>query len=72
MTPGGGSPRLSAVSGATGRTGTTLSAAASNRIVSTDKKVLKADGLLLALNAQPVSPSDDVDVEKEYELVALG
>ena len=43
---------------------------APDRIVSTDKKALKAGGLLLALNGQPVSPSDEVDVEREYELVA--
>ena len=42
------------------------------RILSTDKKALKAGGLQLVLAGQPVSPADDVDVEREYELVALG
>ena len=41
------------------------------RILSTDKKALKAGGLLLALAGQPVAPADDIDVEKEYELVAV-
>lgn len=41
------------------------------RIVSTDKKALKAGGLLLALAGTPVQPADEVDAEKEYELVAL-
>lgn len=41
------------------------------RIVSTDKKALKAGGLLLALAGTPVQPADEIDVEKEYELVAL-
>ena len=41
------------------------------RIVSTDKKALKAGGLLLALAGAPVQPADEVDAEKEYELVAL-
>ena len=41
------------------------------RIVSTDKKALKAGGLLLALNGVAVKPEDEVDVEKEYELVAI-
>ncbi len=41
------------------------------RIVSTDKKALKAGGLYLALNGAPVQPADEVDAEKEYELVAI-
>ena len=41
------------------------------RIVSTDKKALKAGGLLLALNGVAVKPTDDVDAEKEYVLVAI-
>ena len=44
---------------------------ATSRIVSTDKKALKAGGLLLALAGTPVQPADEVDAEKEYELVAL-
>ena len=36
-----------------------------------DKKALKAGGLLLALAGTPVQPADEVDAEKEYELVAL-
>ena len=46
--------------------------AAQPRIVSTDKKALKAGGLLLALAGVAVSPSDEVDAGKEYELVAIG
>ena len=42
------------------------------RIVSTDKKALKGGGLLLALAGTPVQPTDEIDVEKEYELIALG
>lgn len=41
------------------------------RIVSTDKKALKAGGLLLALNGVAVKPTDDVDAEKEYELIPI-
>ena len=41
------------------------------RIVSTDKKAVKAGGLLLALNGAPVKPTDDVDAEKEYELIPI-
>ena len=41
------------------------------RIVSTDKKAVKAGGLYLALNGVLVKPTDDVDAEKEYELVAI-
>ena len=42
------------------------------RIVSTDKKAVKAGGLLLALAGAPVLPTDEIDVEKEYELIAIG
>ena len=42
-----------------------------SRIVSTDKKAVKAGGLLLALNGAPVKPTDDVDAEKEYELIPI-
>ena len=41
------------------------------RIVSTDKKALKAGGLCLALKGVPVKPTDDVDVDKEYQLIPL-
>ena len=41
------------------------------RIVSTDKKALKAGGLLLALAGVAVSPSDEVDAGKEYELIPI-
>ena len=41
------------------------------RIVSTDKKALKLGGLMLTLAGQPVGPADDIDVDREYELVAL-
>ena len=41
-----------------------------DRIVSTDKKAEKAGGLILALLGQPVGPDDEVDVTKEYELIA--
>ena len=47
-------------------------AAAQPRIVSTDKKALKAGGLQLALAGVAVSPEDEVDASKEYELVAIG
>lgn len=42
-----------------------------NRIVSTDKKAVEASDLCLALKGVLVKPTDDVDVEKEYELVAM-
>ena len=42
------------------------------RIVSTDKKAQKAGGLCLALKGVPVKPTDDVDVDKEYQLIPLG
>ena len=45
--------------------------AAQPRIVSTDKKALKAGGLLLALAGVAVSPSDEVDAGKEYELIPI-
>ena len=41
------------------------------RIVSTDKKALKAGGLLLALAGVTVKPTDDVDAEKEYQLIPI-
>lgn len=41
------------------------------RIVSTDKKALKAGGLVLALAGAIVAPTDEVDSTREYELVAL-
>lgn len=41
------------------------------RIVSTDKKAQKAGGLYLALDGVLVKPSDDVDVEKEYQLIPI-
>lgn len=40
------------------------------RIISTDKKAEKAGGLYLALKGVLVSPTDDIDADKEYELVA--
>ena len=40
-----------------------------DRIVSTDKKALKAGGLVLALKGVPVKPGDDVQLEKDYELI---
>ena len=42
------------------------------RIVSTDKKALKAGGLVLALAGVAVSPADEVDSAREYELIAVG
>ena len=39
------------------------------RIVSTDKKAEKAGGLYLALKGALVNPTDDVDTEKEYQLI---
>ena len=41
------------------------------RIVSTDKKAEKAGGLYLALNGVLVKPTDDIDADKEYQLIAL-
>ena len=41
------------------------------RIVSTDKKAQKAGGLCLALKGVPVKPTDDVDVDKEYQLIPI-
>ena len=41
------------------------------RIISTDKKAEKAGGLYLALAGVLVKPTDDIDTEKEYQLVAL-
>jgi len=42
------------------------------RILSTDKKALKAGGLMLAQAAQPVLPTDPVDIDLEYQLVLIG
>jgi len=44
-------------------------ATAPQRIVSTDKKAVKAGGLVLALNGVPVAPTDEVDASQAYELV---
>ena len=41
------------------------------RIVSTDKKAEKAGGLYLALKGVLVKPTDDIDTDKEYQLIAL-
>ena len=41
------------------------------RIVSTDKKAEKAGGLYLALAGALVKPNDDIDTDKEYQLIAL-
>jgi DNA-binding TFAR19-related protein (PDSD5 family) len=41
------------------------------RIVSTDKKAEKAGGLYLALAGTLVKPTDDIDTDKEYQLIAL-
>jgi opacity protein-like surface antigen len=41
------------------------------RIVSTDKKAQKAGGLCLALKGVPMKHTDDVDVDKEYQLIPL-
>ena len=41
------------------------------RILSTDKKAQKAGGLCLALKGVPVKLTDNVDVEKEYQLIPL-
>lgn len=41
------------------------------RIVSTDKKAEKAGGLYLALNGVLVKPTDDIDTDKEYQLIAV-
>lgn len=41
-----------------------------DRIHSTDRKALRAGGLLLALNGQPVKPTDYVDTAQTYELVS--
>ena len=43
-----------------------------DRILSTDKKALKAGGLVLALAGEAVKPTDEINVEQEYELVAMG
>jgi hypothetical protein len=41
------------------------------RIISTDKKAEKAGGLYLALDGTLVKPTDDIDTDKEYQLIAL-
>ena len=41
------------------------------RIISTDKKAAKAGTLCLALKGVPVKPTDEVDVDKTYELIAV-
>ena len=41
------------------------------RIISTDKKAEKAGGLYLALAGALVKPTDDIDTDKEYQLIAL-
>ena len=41
------------------------------RIISTDKKAEKAGGLYLALKGVLVKPTDDIDTDKEYQLIAL-
>ena len=35
------------------------------------KKAQKAGGLCLALKGVPVKPTDDVDVDKEYQLIPI-
>lgn len=40
-------------------------------IVSTDKKALKAGGLCVALDGTPVTPTDEIDSTREYELIAI-
>lgn len=44
-------------------------ATAPQRIVSTDKKAVRAGGLVLALNGVPVAPTDEVDASQAYELM---
>ena len=41
------------------------------RIISTDKKAEKAGGLYLALAGVLVRPTDDIDTDMEYQLIAL-
>ena len=41
------------------------------RIVSTDKKALQLGGRQVALDGQPVRPTDEVNVAKKYQLIAL-
>ena len=47
------------------------STALTTRRFSTDKKAVKAGGLYLALNGVAVKPTAEIDVEKEYELIAI-
>ena len=42
------------------------------RIISLDPKAQKAGGLCVALKGTPVSPADEVDAAKEYQLVSYG
>ena len=42
------------------------------QIVSTDKKALKAGGLVLTLGGYAVRPDDEIDVDTDYELTAPG
>ena len=42
------------------------------QIVSTDKKALKAGGLVLTLGGYAVRPDDEIDVDVDYELIAPG
>jgi hypothetical protein len=41
------------------------------RIISTDKKAEKVGSLYLALAGVLVKPTDDIDTDKEYQLIAL-
>ena len=41
------------------------------RIVSLDPKAQKAGGLAVALKGVIVRPNDEVDADKEYQLIAL-
>ena len=41
------------------------------RIISTDKKPEKAGDLYLALADTLVRPTDDIDTDKEYQLISL-
>ena len=42
-----------------------------DRILSTDKKAVKAGGLYLALGGVLVSPDDDINCDEDYELILL-
>ena len=41
-------------------------------IAQRNPKAQKAGGLCVALNGTPVSPADEVDAAKEYQLVSYG